>query len=76
MFVSAEVKDYEISGDEGTITVKGERWLGVVNPDDEENYFDGVFFSLNRKNKYTLDGTLHITKKEFEAETFNVVFFK
>ena len=32
MFASAEVKEYKIELDGKSYSVKGERWLGVINP--------------------------------------------
>ena len=45
MFASVEVKDYTIQLDGKPMTVKKERWLGIVNRKDgvvtdEEKYFE------------------------------------
>lgn len=39
MFASADVKDYDIELDGKPYTVKGERWLGYVNPQNEKKVF-------------------------------------
>ena len=75
MFASAEVKEYKIELDGKPYSVKGERWLGVINPDDEKKYFEGAIFAP-RKTGYQMDGTITRTKSEFEAETFRVCYFK
>lgn len=75
MFASAEVKEYKIELDGKPYSVKGERWLGVINPDDPEKYFEGVIFTP-KETGYQMDGTITKAKLEFEAETFRVCYFK
>ena len=75
MFANVFVKDYEIQLDGKPYTVKGERWLGVINPDDEENYFEGVAFDFCQK-RYVMAGDIKKTKAEFEAEAKSICYFK
>lgn len=77
MFASAEVKDYEIELDGKPYTVKGERWLGYVNPNDEEKWFTGMVFDPC-ENGYELceAGMITISKETFEKETCRVTYFK
>lgn len=75
MFASAEVKEYKIELDGKPYSVKGERWLGVINPDDPEKYFEGAIF-IPKETGYQMDGTITKAKPEFEAETFRVCYFK
>ena len=46
MFATVWVKDYEIDLNGKPYTVKGERWLGIVHPENEEKYFEGCSFGL------------------------------
>ena len=75
MFASVHVKDYEIQLDGKLYTVKGERWLGVINKEDEENYFEGVTFDFCQK-RYVMGGDITKTKAEFEAEAKSICYFK
>ena len=77
MFASAEVKDYEFELDGKPYTVKGERWLGYVNPNDEEKYFTGMVFDPC-ENGYELceAGMITISKETFEKDTCRVTYFK
>ena len=77
MFASAEVKNYEIELDGKPYTVKGERWLGYVNPNDEEKYFTGMVFDPC-ENGYELceAGMITISKETFEKDTCRVTYFK
>ena len=82
MFASVEVKDYTIQLDGKPYTVKGERWLGIVNRidgvvTDEENYFAGSVFDYDEKtDSYSMAGSVNKTKAEFDAEAARVCFFK
>lgn len=82
MFASVEVKDYTIQLDGKPMTVKGERWLGIVNRKDgvvtdEENYFEGSVFDYDEKtDSYSMAGSVNKTKAEFDAEAARVCFFK
>lgn len=82
MFASVEVKDYTIQLDGKPYTVKGERWLGIVNRKDgvvtdEENYFEGSVFDYDEKtDSYSMAGSVNKTKAEFDAEAARVCFFK
>lgn len=76
MFADVFVKDYEIQLDGKPYTVKGERWLGVINPDDEENYFEGVNFDFDDEKRYVMGGDITKTKAEFEAEAKSICYFK
>jgi len=82
MFASVEVKDYTIQVDGKPYTVKGERWLGIVNRKDgvvtdEENYFEGSVFDYDEKtDSYSMTGSVNKTKAEFDAEAARVCFFK
>lgn len=82
MFASVEVKDYTIQLDGKPYTVKGERWLGIVNRKDgvvtdEENYFEGSVFDYDEKTEsYSMAGSVNKTKAEFDAEAARVCFFK
>lgn len=76
MFASVHVKDYEIQLDGKPYTVKGDRWLGVINPDDEENYFEGVVFDFDDEKRYVMAGDIKKTKAEFEAEAKSICYFK
>ena len=75
MFASVHVKDYEIQLDGKPYTVKGERWLGVINKEDEENYFEGVSFDFCQK-RYVMAGDITKTKAEFDAEAKSICYFK
>ena len=75
MFASVHVKDYEIQLDGKPYTVKGERWLGVINKEDEANYFEGVTFDFCQK-RYVMGGDITKTKAEFEAEAKSICYFK
>ena len=82
MFASVEVKDYTIQLDGKPYTIKGERWLGIVNRKDgvvtdEENYFEGSVFDYDEKTEsYSMAGSVNKTKAEFDAEAARVCFFK
>lgn len=82
MFASVEVKDYTIQLDGKPMTVKKERWLGIVNRKDgvvtdEENYFEGSVFDYNEEtDSYSMAGSVTKTKSEFDAEAARVCFFK
>ena len=76
MFANVFVKDYEIQLDGKPYTVKGDRWLGVINKDDEENYFEGVVFDFDDEKRYVLGGDIKKTKAEFEAEAKSICYFK
>ena len=82
MFASVEVKDYTIQLDGKPMTVKKERWLGIVNRKDgvvtdEENYFEGAVFDYDEKTEsYSMAGSVNKTKAEFDAEAARVCFFK
>lgn len=82
MFASVEVKDYTIQLDGKPYTIKGERWLGIVNRKDgvvtdEENYFEGSVFDYDEKtDSYSMAGSVNKTKAEFDAEAARVCFFK
>ena len=82
MFASVEVKDYTIQLDGKPYTVKGERWLGIVNRKDgvvtdEENYFEGSVFDYDEKtDSYSMAGSVNKTKAEFDAEAARICFFK
>ena len=75
MFANVFVKDYEIQLDGKPYTVKGERWLGVINKEDEENYFEGVSFDFCQK-RYVMGGDITKTKAEFDAEAKSICYFK
>lgn len=77
MFASADVKDYEIEIDGKPFTVKGERWLGYVNPNNEEKYFTGLIFDP-KDDGYELceAGMITVSKEKFEKDTCRVCFFK
>ena len=82
MFASVEVKDYTIQLDGKPMTVKKERWLGIVNRKagivtDEEHYFEGAVFDYDEKtDSYSMAGSVNKTKAEFDAEAARVCFFK
>lgn len=82
MFASVEVKDYTIQLDGKPMTVKKERWFGIVNRKDgvvtdEENYFEGAVFDYDEKtDSYSMAGSVNKTKAEFDAEAARVCFFK
>ena len=82
MFASVEVKDYTIQLDGKLLTIKKERWLGIVNRKDgvvtdEENYFEGsVFYYDEKTDSYSMSGSVNKTKAEFDAEAARVCFFK
>ena len=77
MFVNAYVKDYVIDLDGKPYTVKGERWLGVVNPDKPESYFEGQIFDYDEKaGRYTGGCTTLRTKAEYDELVKCSVFFK
>lgn len=82
MFASVEVKDYTIQLDGKPMTVKKERWLGIVSRKDgvvtdEEHYFEGSVFDYNEEtDSYSMAGSVTKTKSEFDAETARVCFFK
>jgi len=77
MFASADVKDYDIELDGKPYTIKGERWLGYVNPQNEEKYFTGMIFDPC-ENGYELceAGMITRTRQEFESQTCRVCYFK
>ena len=82
MFASVWVKDYIINLDGKPYTVKGERWLGLVNRKDgqatgEEPYFSGMAYDWNEEKQCYVDGAEIVkTQEEFEAEAERVTFFK
>lgn len=82
MFASVEVKDYTIQLDGKPLTVKKERWLGIVSRKngvvtDEEHYFEGSVFDYNEEtDSYSMAGSVTKTKSEFDAEAARVCFFK
>lgn len=82
MFVSAEVKDYTIQLDGKPMTIKKERWLGIINRKDgivtdDQNYFEGSVFDYDEKtDSYSMAGSVTKTKAEFDAEVERVCFFK
>ena len=82
MFASVEVKDYTIQLDGKPLTIKKERWLGIVSRKDgvvtdEEHYFEGSVFDYNEEtDSYSMAGSVTKTKSEFDAETARVCFFK
>lgn len=77
MFACVWIKDYSINIDGRPHVIKDERWLGYVNPDDEENYFVGISFSKEGE-KFSIDmiGAFTKTKKEFDKDSYRVCFFK
>lgn len=82
MFASVEVKDYTIQLDGKPLTIKKERWLGIVSRKDdvvtdEEHYFEGAVFDYNEEtDSYSMAGSVTKTKSEFDAEAARVCFFK
>lgn len=76
MFATVWVKDYEIDLDGKPYTVKGERWLGIVHPENEEKYFEGCSFGLKDNGKYEYEGEVVRSKREFEEMSKRVTFFK
>ena len=77
MFASCYVKDYTIQFDGKPYTIKNERWLGVVNKENGENYFEGSVFDYDENSgSYSLDGSIEKTKAEFDNEVESVTFFK
>ena len=82
MFASADVKDYTIQLDGKPMTIKKERWLGIVSRKDgvvtdEEHYFEGSVFDYNEEtDSYSMAGSVTKTKSEFDAEVARVCFFK
>ena len=82
MFASVEVKDYTIQLDGKPMTVKKERWLGIVSRKDgvvtdEEHYFEGSVFDYNEEtDSYSMAGSVTKTKAEFDAEAARICFFK
>lgn len=82
MFASVEVKDYTIQLDGKPLTIKKERWLGIVSRKDgvvtnEEHYFEGSVFDYNEEtDSYSMAGSVTKTKSEFDAEAARVCFFK
>ena len=44
MFADVRVKDYKIDLYGKPCIIKGERWLGVINRDEEDCYFEGTVF--------------------------------
>lgn len=82
MFASVEVKDHTIQLDGKPMTIKKERWLGIVSRKDgvvtdEEHYFEGSVFDYNEEtDSYSMAGTVTKTKSEFDAEAARVCFFK
>lgn len=82
MFASVEVKDYTIQLDGKPLTIKKERWLGIVSRrdgvvTDEEHYFEGSVFDYNEEtDSYSMAGSVTKTKSEFDAEAARVCFFK
>lgn len=82
MFASVWVKDYTIDLDGKPYTVKGERWLGIVNrkdgqPTGKEPYFSGMAYDWDeKKQSYSEGAEITRTQQEFEAEAERVTFFK
>ena len=82
MFASVEVKDYTIQLDGKPMTIKKERWLGIVSRKDgvvtdEEHYFEGSVFDYNEEtDSYSMAGSVTKKKSEFDAEAARVCFFK
>lgn len=82
MFASVEVKDYTIQLDGKPLTIKKERWLGIVSRKDgvvtdDEHYFEGSVFDYNEEtDSYSMAGSVTKTKSEFDAEAARVCFFK
>lgn len=82
MFASVEVKDYTIQLDGKPLTIKKERWFGIVSRKDgvvtdEEHYFEGSVFDYNEEtDSYSMAGSVTKTKSEFDAEAARVCFFK
>ena len=77
MFVNAYVKDYVIDLDGKPYTVKGERWLGIVNPKDTENYFSGTIYDYDEEtDSYSDAGTITRSKTEYDEFVRRSVFFK
>lgn len=82
MFASVEVKDYTIQLDGKPLTIKKERWLGIVSRKDgvvtnEEHYFEGSVFDYNEEtDSYSMAGSVTKTKSEFDTEAARVCFFK
>ena len=76
MFATVWVKDYEIDLDGKPYTVKGERRLGIVHPENEEKYFEGCSFGLKDNGKYKHEGEVVRSKREFEEMSKRVTFFK
>lgn len=77
MFASCYVKDYTIQLDGKPYTIKNERWLGVVNKENGENYFEGSVFDYDEKSgSYSMGSSVTKTKAEFDNEVERVTFFK
>ena len=76
MFADVRVKDYIIDLDGKPCIIKGERWLGVINRDNEKRYFCGTVFDKKNDNDYEIGGEVIKTKAEFEAELESVTYFK
>lgn len=80
MFADVKIKDYVIDLDGKPYTVKGERWIGLINSKAEkgEPYFTGMVYDWNEdKQEYSVCGAGEIekTKEEFEAEAERVTYF-
>ena len=76
MFADVRVKDYKIDLDGKPCIIKGERWLGVINRDKEDCYFEGAVFDKRNNGCYEMGGEVTKTKAEFEAELESVTYFK
>lgn len=66
MFVNVFVKDYELELDGKVVTISGERWLGVLHPENEERYFEGATFGFRDDGEYQHEGEVIKSKREFE----------
>lgn len=77
MFVNAYVKDYVIDLDGKPYTVKGERWIGLVNPKNPDKYFKGMAFDYDEKtDSYSGSYTTERSKTEYDELVKRTVFFK
>lgn len=71
---ACECRDYEILLDGKKFVVSGERLVGCIF-DDDAKYFEGAIFS-KRDSGYELDGTVKLSKKEFQerVSSFSEIF--
>lgn len=77
MFASCYVKDYTIQLDGKPCTIKKERWLGIVNKENEDKYFEGSVFDYDENSgSYSMGGSTEKSKAEFDNEVERVTFFK